>query len=133
MLTVSDSDRDVEEAMRSGAHGYLTKDLNPDALVRAVRSAYAGQLAMDRDVAGRLVERLLTSSAGRHGDDPAIDRLTRREREVLELLADGLTDREIAAALTLSRRTVETHVSSILHKLGARNRAEAVRRYRPDR
>ena len=61
-----------------------------------------------------------------------MDRLTARELDVLRLLADGLGDRDIAAALTISRRTVETHVSSILHKLDVRNRAEAARRYRKE-
>jgi DNA-binding NarL/FixJ family response regulator len=131
MLTVSSSDRDLEEAMRYGASGYLTKDLTPDALLRAVRSAHSGELAMTRGMAGRLVRRLLES--GRRpriaGDDAGFASLSAREREVLRLLSEGLTDREMAESLTISQRTVETHVSSILHKLGARNRAEAARRY----
>lgn len=102
MLTVSSADHHLLDAMRYGARGYLTKDLSPEALLRAVRSAYDGELAMPRGLAARLVHRLL---------------------------AEGLTDREIAGSLTISPRTVETHVSSVLHKLGARNRAEAARRY----
>ena len=131
MLTVSSSDRNLLDAMRYGACGYLTKDLAPEALLRAVRSAHAGELAMPRWLAARLVHRLVESS-GRivDGDDPSLESLTSREAEVLRLLADGLTDREIASSLTVSPRTVETHVSSVLHKLGARNRAEAARRYR---
>jgi DNA-binding NarL/FixJ family response regulator len=132
MLTVSSSDRHLMDAMRYGACGYLTKDLAPDALLRSVRSAYAGELAMPRRLAARLVHRLVESS-GRgtaDADDPELASLTAREAEVLRLLADGLTDREIAGSLTVSPRTVETHVSSVLHKLGARNRAEAARRYR---
>jgi DNA-binding NarL/FixJ family response regulator len=132
MLTVSSSDRHLMDAMRYGACGYLTKDLAPDALLRSVRSAYAGELAMPRRLAARLVHRLVESSgrAATDADDPELASLTGREAEVLRLLADGLTDREIAASLTVSPRTVETHVSSVLHKLGARNRAEAARRYR---
>jgi DNA-binding NarL/FixJ family response regulator len=131
MLTVSSSDRDLVEAMRYGASGYLTKDLTPGALLRAVRSAAAGELAMSRDMAGRLVHRLLAT--GRHvpapGGTPAMASLSAREQDVLHLLADGLTDKEIALTLTISQRTVETHVSNVLHKLGARNRAEAARQY----
>ncbi len=132
MLTASSADRHLDEAMHHGAAGYLTKDLTPEALLRAVRSAHRGELVMGRGMAARLVSRLVeTRRNGRPPvDDPDLASLSAREHEVLRLLADGLTDREIAEALTISPRTVETHVSSVLHKLGARNRAEAARRYR---
>lgn len=134
MLTASHEDRHVLEAMRFGAVGYLTKDLSVDGLARAVRAAYEGELAMSHRTAAHLVQRLVEISrpgAAVPGPaDPALDTLTPRECEVLQRLAEGLTDHEIAEALTLSPRTVEMHVSSILRKLGARNRAEAARRYR---
>jgi DNA-binding NarL/FixJ family response regulator len=132
MLTVSSSERDLVEAIRSGASGYLTKDLAPEALLRAVRGAHRGELAVGRRMAARLVRHLVDGSRGgrRSGDDPELGSLSAREHEVLRLLADGLTDRDIASALTISPRTVETHVSSIIHKLGARNRSEAARHYR---
>jgi two-component system nitrate/nitrite response regulator NarL len=132
MLTVSTADSDVLEAIDYGASGYLTKDLTPEALLRAVRGAHAGDLVIPRRMAARLVRRL--ADRGRRapsGHDPLIDHgLSSREREVLRLLAEGMTDREIAGALTISTRTVETHVSSVLHKLNARNRVEAARHYR---
>jgi NarL family two-component system response regulator LiaR len=132
MLTVSTSDRHLLDAMRNGAIGYLTKDISPDALLSAVRGAYEGGLAMDQRLAVHLIRRLVEKS--RHvpaaADDPELASLSEREEEVLRYLADGLTDREIATALTISPRTVGTHVSSILNKLGVRNRGEAARRYR---
>lgn len=134
LLTVSSSDRDVAEAMRYGASGYLTKDLSPEALARSLRATQTGELVMPRRLAARLLARLV-----RHGGNDAtfeegnVERLTARELDVLRLVADGLGDRDIAAALTISRRTVETHVSSILHKLDVRNRAEAALRYRKER
>lgn len=130
MLTVSSTDRHLLDAMRCGARGYLTKDLPPDALLRAVRSAYHGELAMPRRMAARLVHHLVqTSGRPPNAADPALGTLTTREVQVLHFLTEGLTDREIAESLTVSPRTVETHVSNVLHKLGARNRAEAARRY----
>ena len=134
MLTVSSADRDLADAMRNGASGYLTKDVSPDALVRAIRGAHAGELAMPRRLAARLLPQIWRRRSPDDGpaDDP-LDTLTARERDVLRLLSDGLSDRDIASAMTVSRRTVETHVSSILHKLGARNRVEAARRYREGR
>jgi DNA-binding NarL/FixJ family response regulator len=132
MLTVSTAERDILDAMRFGASGYLTKDLSPEALLRTIRGIHAGELAMPRRVAARLVSRLVAAS--RHGPltaaDPELLGLSIREEEVLRLLAGGLTDRAIADALTISPRTVESHVGSILAKLGVRNRAEAARRYR---
>lgn len=132
ILTVSTSERDLLDAMRYGASGYVTKDISPEALLRTVRGVHAGELAIPRRMAARLVGRLLATSvhAPVLGDDPAMATLSAREQEVLRLLADGLTDRAIADALTISPRTVESHVGSILGKLGVRNRADAARRYR---
>jgi two-component system nitrate/nitrite response regulator NarL len=131
MLTASSADRDVADAMRYGASGYLTKDLSAEALARSLRATLNGELVIPRRLAARLLARMLPRGMSEPAADGVpLDRLTRRERDVLRLLADGLGDRDIAAALTISRRTVETHVSSILRKLGVRNRSEAARRYR---
>jgi DNA-binding NarL/FixJ family response regulator len=132
MLTISDDRRDLLDAVRNGAAGYLTKDLSPEALQRAVRGIRSGDLAMSRAMAADVIQHLATttnrpSGADTRGDLPGV---SRREEEVLALLADGLTDRQIADRLGISPRTVETHVGSLLNKLGVRNRAEAARRYR---
>jgi len=131
MLTVSTDRRDLLDAMRHGAFGYLTKDLTGDALLRAVRGIRRGDLPMSRVHAALVVDHL---SRGARGGVPAPDDvgglLSAREQEVLRLLAEGMTDREIAGGLAISPRTVESHVSSVLRKLGVRNRAEAAQRYR---
>jgi len=131
MLTVSTSRRDLLDAMRQGARGYLTKDLSPDALLRSVRGIRRGDLPMSRVFAAHVVDELARAARRGSGATPTSG-LSSREEEVLHLLADGLTDREIAENLQISPRTVETHVSNVLHKLGVRNRAEAARRYRDD-
>ena len=132
MLTVSIDRRDLLQAVRAGAFGYLTKDLSGDALLRAVRGIRHGDLPMSRAHAATVVESLARNAGGRApAEDDGLDGvLSARESEVLRLLADGLTDRAIAGALAISPRTVESHVSSLLRKLGVRNRAEAARRYR---
>jgi DNA-binding NarL/FixJ family response regulator len=131
MLTASTDRRDLLEAVRHGATGYLTKDLTGDALLRAIRGLRWGDLAMSRGHAATVVEHLTRTSRSRAPASDAIDAmLSSREQEVLRLLAEGMTDREIAVALAISPRTVESHVSSVLRKLGVRNRAEAAQRYR---
>ncbi len=132
MLTVSTAERDLMAAMDQGASGYLTKDLSPEALQRAIRGAHAGDLAMPRWMADRLIRRLVDRAhRPRVADgDATIEDLSIREAEVLRMLADGLTDREIAETLVISIRTVQSHVSSVLHKMGVRHRAEAASRYR---
>lgn len=132
MLSVSGDDRSVLEAMRHGAAGYLTKDLGPEALQRAVRGIRQGDLAMSRRMAARTMRRFIEGGVG-GGEVSALAALSSRELQVLGNLADGLTDREIAEALVISPRTVESHVSSILRKLEVRNRAEAALRYREAR
>ena len=130
MLTVSTDRRDLLDAMRHGASGYLTKDLAGDALLRAVRGIRRGDLPMSRAHAALVVQHLSRGARSPGAATDAIAVLSAREQEVLRLLADGLTDREIAAGLAISPRTVESHVSSVLRKLGVRNRAEAAQRYR---
>ena len=125
MLTGSTRSDDLIAAVRGGAFGYLTKDMAPDALVRALFGIRDGDLPMPRRLAAQLVKQLLkpASSASSGG-------LSERELQVLGLVADGLTDRDVGRALGISPRTVGRHVSSILAKLGARNRSEAARRFR---
>jgi DNA-binding NarL/FixJ family response regulator len=131
MLSVSGEDRNVLEAMRHGAAGYLTKDLGPEALQRTVRGLRNGDLPMSRRMAARAMRMFIEGGAGATaGGDSALSILSSREIEVLAHLTEGLTDREIAEALVISPRTVESHVSNVLRKLGVRNRAEAARAYR---
>jgi len=135
MLTISEDRRDLLQAVRNGAAGYLTKDLGPDALQRAIRGTRSGDLAMSRAMAAIVVRELavggrreVTGAAGPAADSLGV--LSSRELEVLRYLATGLTDREIAERLGISPRTVETHVGSVLHKLAVKNRAEAAARFR---
>ncbi len=129
MLTVSNDRRDLLDAVRHGAAGYLTKDLSGDALLRAVRGLRRGDLPMSRIHAAQVLEHLTRTARPDAGEGLA-SLLSAREVEVLRLLADGMTDREIGMALAISPRTVESHVSNLLRKLGVRNRAEAAQRYR---
>jgi DNA-binding NarL/FixJ family response regulator len=101
-------------AIRAGARGYLSKDVDPAALVAAVRSVHSGHLLLDPESASALVDRPADGSV-----------LTARERDVLTLLAEGRSNREIARALVVAEKTVKTHVSSILLKLGLADRTQA--------
>jgi DNA-binding NarL/FixJ family response regulator len=104
-------------ALRSGAAGLLYKDVDPDALVRAIRSVHDGHLLLASEAAGTLV-RSASQAAG-------LDALTSREREVLAELTHGRSNREIARALRISEKTVKAHVSSVLAKLGVQDRTQA--------
>jgi DNA-binding NarL/FixJ family response regulator len=105
-------------ALQAGAAGFLYKDVDPDALVRAIRSVHDGQTVLAPEAAGLVTAR---SAAGARG----IGALTARERDVLELLAAGHSNREIARTLHVSEKTVKTHVSAVLAKLGVADRTQA--------
>jgi DNA-binding NarL/FixJ family response regulator len=109
----------VLPAVRAGAAGYVYKDVDPPALAAAIRSVHAGHVLLHPDVA-----RLLAASE----DRPAATALTAREREVLAEVANGRSNREIARTLSLSEKTVKTHVSAILSKLGVQDRTQAALR-----
>lgn len=136
MLTVSTLDRDLFEAVRVGAVGFLSKSLSPDALVRALRAFHRGEsLPMSPSMAQKVLGYFQQAKAGRgaatlEATGGTEITLTPREREVLELIARGARDREIADLLVVTESTVKKHVQNILRKLHARNRAEAVARLR---
>jgi two-component system, NarL family, response regulator LiaR len=113
-------------SLRAGAAGFLTKDLDVDALPRAVRGAVHGEAAISRRLGMRLVERLRGVTARNNALRPTRSPLTPREWEVMDLLADGKRTDEMAALLHLSTETVRSHVKHILRKLDARSRGEAV-------
>ena len=125
MLTTFDVDDYVYAALRAGASGFLLKDATPDELVSAVRVVAAGEGLLAPTVTGRLIARFATAP-GAVGPPPALDALTPREREVLVLIARGLSNKEIAARLVVAEQTVKTHVGRILGKLALRDRAQAV-------
>ncbi|MFB7469036.1 response regulator [Streptomyces sp. NPDC056224] len=120
IVTSFTEQRTVIPALRAGAAGYVYKDIDPDALAGAIRSVHAGHVLLQPEVAATLLSQEEQSpSAGRPGS------LTEREREVLGLIADGRSNREIARALVLSEKTVKTHVSNILMKLDLSDRTQA--------
>lgn len=125
MLTTFDEDEYVYEALRIGVSGFLLKTSPPEQLLHAIRTVADGNALIDPKVTRRLIERfgdrLSTTEA-----PPELAELSPREREVLELIARGLSNAEIAERLYLSHATVKTHVARILDKLGLRDRVQAV-------
>jgi len=117
--------RSVAPALRAGAHGYLSKDVEPSALAAAIRAVAAGHVLLSPEAAAALAAGPDTDSAAAGGPDSAEPRLTAREQEVLQLLAEGKSNREIARTLTVSEKTVKTHVSNVLMKLGVADRTQA--------
>jgi DNA-binding NarL/FixJ family response regulator len=120
VLTSFASDDQVIPAVQAGAAGYLLKDIEPSGLEAAIRLVHDGEALLDPQIAGRVMEQVAHPPPG--GD---LASLTPREREVLQLLGRGLSNRELADALVVSEKTVKTHVSSILMKLGVHDRTQA--------
>lgn len=127
VLTTFDLDEYVKEALRIGASGFLVKHTDPDELVRAVKVVAAGDAMLSPSVTRRLIEAVATSGGAAPQEDPEVSgRLTAREREVVELVAQGLSNDEIARRWFVSTATVRTHVSRAMTKLYARDRAQLV-------
>ena len=127
ILTTFDLDEYVFEALRAGASGFLLKDVQPAQLVDAVRVVARGEALLAPTITRRLLDRFAHALPGTPEEPPPeLASLTDREREVLVLLAEGCSNAELAERLFLSETTVKTHVSSILRKLGLRDRVQAV-------
>lgn len=130
MLTISDEDDDLFDCIRAGADGYLLKNMRPEALFEDLRAAARGEAPVAPSMAGRLLEWFRTgggpSSAGAGDAVPSVDPvLTRREAEILQLVAAGLSNKEIAARLVITEGTVKNHVHNSLEKLHLTNRVQA--------
>jgi DNA-binding NarL/FixJ family response regulator len=128
MLTASRDDDDLFDALRAGASGYLLKDMDPDRLGAALRGVLAGEAALPRALALKVIQQMQSPARRRilPGKGSPVSRLTSREAEVLELMAQGLTTEEIAARLFVGKVTVRTHVSNVLKKLRVADRDAAV-------
>ncbi len=124
ILTAYEDEDAVLRAMKEGAHGYVLKGVSADELVQVVRSIYRGETYVTPSMAGRLLGELTAPSADRSARD-LIGELTNRERNILDLVAEGKTNKEIGADLFLSEKTVKHYMTNVLQKLQVRNRVEA--------
>jgi DNA-binding NarL/FixJ family response regulator len=125
ILTTFDVDEYIFEAIRSGASGFLVKDTEPAELIQAVRVVASGEALLSPGITRRLIEEFATK-AKEPGRARELDSLTDREREVMALVGEGLSNEEIAQRLVVSPATAKTHVSRAMMKLGARDRAQLV-------
>jgi DNA-binding NarL/FixJ family response regulator len=126
VLTTFDEDAFVEGALRAGVSGFLLKVAPPERLIDAVRTVAAGGALLDPSVTVRVIESFTSGAPRPLQREGELDVLTEREKDVLRLVARGMSNAEIAAELYLGETTVKTHVSSVLAKLGLRDRVQAV-------
>lgn len=125
ILTSFGEDDKVFPAIRSGAQGYLLKDIHPNDLVRAIRDVNQGKVQLHPDIAKKFMSAVSTSPQGEPAHTNPAWQLTEREQEVLRLIARGMNNREIAEKMVISEKTVKTHVSNILRKLDLEDRTQA--------
>jgi DNA-binding NarL/FixJ family response regulator len=126
ILTTFEQDDYVFGALRAGASGFLLKRARPEELISAVHTVASGDSLLSPSVTRRVIDRIAQQPTPEFADQAKLDALTPREREVLELIARGLSNREIAAALVVGESTIRTHVKRILMKLDLRDRVQAV-------
>jgi DNA-binding NarL/FixJ family response regulator len=124
VLTVSEEDQKLFEALRAGAHGYLLKNVEPEELFRTLRGVVRGEAFVTPSMAAKILEEFTRQARPQKGTTSA--GLTPREREVLELLTRGAVNKEIAAALAISGNTVKNHLKNIMEKLHLENRVQVV-------
>lgn len=126
MLTVSDDEADLFEAIKSGADGYMLKSLESQDFFDLLDGLQRGEAAIQRSLAAKILREFARQRSGQAAEGAPEDELTDREREVLQLLSQGQSNKEIAASLFISENTVKYHTKNILDKLHLRNRAEVV-------
>jgi DNA-binding NarL/FixJ family response regulator len=126
VLTTFEQDDYIFGALRAGASGFLLKRTRPEELIAAVHTIAAGESLLSPSVTRRVIDRMARQPSPELADKAKLEELTRREREVLQLIARGLSNREIAAELVVEESTIRTHVKRILMKLGVRDRVQAV-------
>jgi DNA-binding NarL/FixJ family response regulator len=126
ILTTFEQDDYIFGALRAGASGFLLKRARPEELIAAVHTIAAGDSLLSPSVTRRVIDRLAQQPTPELADQTKLDELTPREREVLELIARGMSNREIAAALVVEESTIRTHVKRVLMKLDLRDRVQAV-------
>jgi len=122
VFTVSDAEEDVVSALKRGADGYLLKDMEPEVLLKALHKAAAGQIVLSEALTPILVNRLRETPPAQTRD---INQLTRRERDILQLISAGMTNKAIARKLAISESTVKVHVKYLLKKMNLKSRLEA--------
>jgi DNA-binding NarL/FixJ family response regulator len=126
ILTTFEQDDYVFGALRAGASGFLLKRARPEELIAAVHTVAAGEALLSPSVTRRVIDRMAQQPTPALADQAKLDGLTAREREVLQLIARGLSNREIGAALAVEESTIRTHVKRVLMKLALRDRVQAV-------
>jgi DNA-binding NarL/FixJ family response regulator len=126
ILTTFEEDEYILGALRAGASGFLLKRTSPEDLTAAIHTVAAGEALLSPSVTRRVIDRMAAHPVIGEPTDPRLDELTPREREVLGLIAQGMSNREIATALVVEETTVKTHVKRVLMKLDARDRVHAV-------
>jgi two-component system, NarL family, nitrate/nitrite response regulator NarL len=127
MLTVSEADDHVFDAIRYGAHGYLLKDLRPEQLYDLIRAVMRNETPLSPAIAGRLLREIQNGATKRSSspEPPPGPPVTRRELEILQLVAEGLSNKEIGKKLSITEGTVKNHVHNALEKLHMENRIQA--------
>ncbi len=125
MLTVSEGEQDLFEAVKAGAYGYLLKKIEPEAFFRTLRGVFRGEAPISRATATKILDEFARQAERGTGEARPPGRLSAREQEVLELLTKGATNKEIASTLGISKDTVKNHLKNILEKLHLENRVQA--------